>query len=286
MYKDGKKVRPLLLMLFARMLTNPEAPLPDNIIKGAVAVEMLHVATLIHDDIIDGAEIRRDKPTVNSVRGINEAILIGDMQFLQSIRVFTETISINENTDLIQRVIDSAFDTCRGELDELKAKISEGNIRQRYMRIIERKTAALFGLSCEAGAVLVEAADSDCRRAGFYGRRFGAAFQIMDDIFDFFPNGGKKTGMDLTNRTLSLPVILAAEMNGENSETAKLLYGKSGADFGKAFAEVHECGAIERSYSLAREYAEKAVQFLVPFPQNRYTQALRELAYYIVERGV
>lgn len=283
LYRGGKKLRSILLILFARLMLPDNLHLNDKILRGAASVEMLHMATLIHDDIIDGAETRRGLPTVHRSHGTNEAILIGDMQFLQAIRGFTDAIDTQEDMGLVQLVLDTAFKVCCGELDELRNDINSGNLKAKYLKIIERKTAILFGLSCESGVRLAGGSAADARRAGFYGRRFGMAFQIMDDILDFFPNSGKLPGMDLANKTLSLPIIYAMEM-GEN-EPEKLIRNEPGSDFEKAFAQVRNCGAIDRAYSDSRNYIAESLRYLSVFPQDRYSQALSDIANFIVNRS-
>ena len=292
LYHRGKKLRPMLLLLSARLLHGDEM-LQEKVIKASVSLEMLHVATLIHDDIIDHALTRRGLASVYATRGVNTAILVGDMQFVQAIRCFVDAIETSSEMGLVQLVLDTAFRICCGELDELQANPHEGpaRLRDRYFEVIERKTAILFGLACETGAALVRGRTSDARRIGFYGRRLGRAFQIMDDLFDFLQDeadAGKTQGTDLALRRLTLPVIYAVEELGGDHLVGRLIRGSAPVT-PETLRESHEAirntSAFERAYSDARHEAIDALEYLKPFGRNRYYTALEDLALYTVDRS-
>lgn len=292
LYRRGKKLRPLMMLLSARMLHGPDSPLPQKAIQGAVSLEMLHVATLIHDDIIDDALVRRGLQSVNAARGVEAAILIGDMQFVQAIRGFVEAIDTQEDMGLVKLVLDTAFRICCGELDELETDpaLSTVELQKRYMETIERKTAVLFGLACESGVTLANGRTGESRRAGFYGRRVGRAFQIMDDLFDFVQDdeaSGKTRGMDLSRRRLSLPIIYAMEELGPWHPVSRIIRG---ADYSQQELEegvdaVLRTSGFNRAYAEARSQALDALEYLKPFPRNRYRKALEDIALYVVDRS-
>ena len=150
-YRRGKRLRPVLLLLSARsVLPADTAALPDKLIKAAVSLEKLHVATLIHDDIVDVAPMRRGMQTVFSERGAEMAVLIGDMQFIQAIRCFVDGIDVQKDMELVKMVLNVGFDLCRGELDEILTDPSIGieKLINRYFRTVDRKTSTLFALAC------------------------------------------------------------------------------------------------------------------------------------------
>src|SRR6185295_4980657 len=120
LYAHGKKIRPVMLLLSARMMHGADTPLPMKAIQGAVSLEMLHVATLIHDDIVDGALTRRGLQSVNAARGVGTSVIVGDLQFVQAIRGFVEAIDTQNDMTLVKLVLDTAFKICCGELDELQ----------------------------------------------------------------------------------------------------------------------------------------------------------------------
>jgi heptaprenyl diphosphate synthase len=291
-YRRGKKLRPMLMMLCARMLAGPVPPLPDKVVKGAVSLEMLHVATLVHDDIIDGALTRRGLPSVSAARGMETAILVGDMQFVQAIRGFVDAITVQEDMALVRLVLDTAFRICCGELDELQTDPAwdARRLHARYLRTIERKTAVLFGLACEAGVTLAGGRHGDARRAGVFGRRLGTAFQMMDDLFDFVHDertSGKPAGMDLARRRVSLPLILAMEELGPRHPVSRIMRGAgfTAEELAECIHAVRHSGAFQRAYAEARARALEALGFLAPFPDNRYRRALEQITLFVVDRG-
>lgn len=292
MYRQGKKVRPVLLLLTSRMIHGPEGPLPYKSIQGAVSLEMLHVATLIHDDIVDNALVRRGMPSVNAQRGTGTSVIVGDLQFVQAIRGFVDTIDTQSDMVLVKLVLDTAFKICCGELDELQtdARWDPAFLRERYMRTAERKTAVLFGLACESGVSLVASHTSDARRAGFFGRNLGMAFQVMDDLFDFSQDdvvAGKARGTDLAQRRMSLPIIYAMEELGADHMVSRIMQGyePSRIEFAECLEAIKGSSAFPRAYSDARTFALEAIEYLRPFPLNRYRRALEAIAMHVVDRA-
>lgn len=289
-YQRGKKIRPHLLMLSAKLIA-PEGPCSDKVVKAAVSLEMLHVASLIHDDIIDGALVRRGLRSVNASRGTNAAILVGDLQFLQAIRNFIDAIETEHEMHLVKQVLDAAFNICTGELDEIatEPRWDTERLVKRYFSVIERKTAIMFGLACETGIALVDGRSSDARRLGFYGRRIGRAFQVMDDILDFLQSdagAGKRAGIDLEMRRLTLPIIFAMEALGPDHPVTRHVHGEGDglADTAAALDAVRETDAILRAYAMARDCALEALDYLEPFPRTPAHDILSDLAMYVVDR--
>jgi heptaprenyl diphosphate synthase len=292
-YRRGKKLRPLILLLSARLSLNGSASeLPQKAINASVALEMLHVATLIHDDIVDVAPTRRGLRTVYSERGTEMAVLIGDLQFIQAVRCFAAEINANEDMYLVRLVLDVGFKICCGELDELMTNPSWDipTLEQRYFRTVERKTAALFGLACECGAQLVGAGKRACFHLSRFGRRFGSAFQVMDDIFDLVrPEtlSGKARGTDLQQGTLTLPIIYSLDEFPEEHVIRRIIRGEpyTEAELREAVEAVVLSNGMLRAYSKAREMALEASDFLSDFPQSCYRDALIDIAHHVVDRG-
>ncbi len=290
-YQRGKKVRPILLLLSARLLYG-DGFLPEKVIQGAVSLEMLHVATLIHDDIIDDALLRRGLRSVNASRGTNTAILIGDLQFVQAIRGFVDAIETAQDMELVKLVLDTAFRICCGELDELNTDPNwkPAVLRARYFETIERKTAIMFGLACESGIALVEGRTKEARRIGFYGRRVGRGFQIMDDLLDIVQqdtDAGKVRGTDLLQRRLSLPIIYAMEELGPDHLVSQIVRGANVTtdEIALGIDSIKRTQGFVRAYADARLQILDALEYLQPFPHNRYRAALEEIAFYVVNRS-
>ena len=294
MYRLGKKIRPLLLLLSARLVFSgpPEEELEQRVIEAAVSTEMLHVATLIHDDIVDRAPVRRGMPSINAARGTALAILIGDLQFVQAIRCFANSIDTEKDMNLVRLVLSTAFRICCGEIDEIQTgpNWAPDELRVRYMQTIERKTAVLFGLACECGAALGGARSSEARRIGFFGRRVGRAFQIMDDLFDIVASdqdAGKAQGTDIAQRRLSLPIIYAMEELGPDHLLSRIMRGAEFAetDLRQAIHAVRRSDACFRAAQDARAQIFEGLHYLHFFPRNHYRNAMNEIAYYVVNRG-
>ncbi|WP_333743126.1 polyprenyl synthetase family protein [Streptomyces ardesiacus] len=290
-YRRGKRLRPAVLLLAARMVHGP-APLPAKVLQGAVSLEMLHVATLIHDDVVDDSMLRRGMPSVNAARGPGTAVIVGDLQFVQAVRGFVDAIDHDRDMALVKLVLDSAFDTCRGELDELHTDLSQepAALVNRYWQTADRKTAVLFGLAAEAGVVLADGRSSDARRAGFYGRGFGRAFQVMDDLFDLAraeAASGKPCGVDLLRGRASLPLIYAMAELGPGHLVSRVMRGELAGPsaLARAVAQVRAGGGFARAYADARTQALDALEFLRPFPDNPYRRALHDLALHVVDRS-
>ena len=294
LYRRGKKIRPLMLLLSARLVFpgTAEDPLSHKAIHAAVATEMLHVATLIHDDIVDRAPTRRGMQSINAARGTEMAILIGDLQFVQAIRCFADSIETQKDMNLVRLVLNTAFRICCGEIDELQTNLhcSPRELRDRYMDTIERKTAVLFGLACECGTALGGGRTRDARRIGFFGRRVGHAFQIMDDIFDVVRSdrgAGKAQGTDLAQRRASLPIIYAMEELGPDHIVTRIIRG---AEFEPeqlpdALRAIRRCDGFLRTFQDARQEILDSLDYLWVFPRNEYRDALERIAYHVVNRG-
>lgn len=290
-YQRGKKVRPIMLLLSARMVAGPEKDLPQKVINSAVATEMLHVATLIHDDIIDHAPLRRGLPSVNENRGQDMAILVGDLQFVQAIRTFTDSIDVQSDLRLVNMVLNTAFKICCGEIDELQTDPNWDfpTLKSSYFQTIERKTALLFGLACECGVALGGGRTRDARSVGFFGRRIGRAFQIIDDVFDIaksVKDSGKLPGTDVARRRLTLPIIYAMHELGNEHLVTQIMQGKTYTEeeLKQALKAVRRSKGFETSLLDARKEIIDSLNYLDPFPASPYRQALTDIAYYIVNR--
>jgi heptaprenyl diphosphate synthase len=291
LYAAGKKLRPMVLLLTARLFQD-QGDLPQKVVRASASLEMLHVATLIHDDIVDHAEMRRGVSSVNAARGTEMAVLVGDLQFLQAIRCFFDSIEDQTDMNLVKLVRDTAFDICCGEIDEMKTQAawSPKMLHSKYITTIDRKTSILFALSCEAAASLMRARTSDIRRMGIFGRHMGRAFQMMDDIFDLAhspEDAGKRKGLDLHRRRLTLPIIHAMALFGDDHPMVLYLRGEEAdeAQINHWVDEIRCSDAFGLAYEEARQTALHAVQFLDPFEDSPYKQALLDITMCVVNRG-
>lgn len=276
----GKRIRPVLTLLSGRFYDYDL----DYLLPMASAVELMHRATLVHDDAIDKSSVRWGKPTVNKVWGEEKAILLGDYLFaeagvltattnnLRAIRLFAETL----------RTISS------GQLDETSVAFSLKQTRAHYLQRISGKTASLFAMATETGAVLSQAPEKSIQALKDYGYNIGIAFQIVDDVLDFISTEeemGKPVGSDLSQGTLTLPAMLLLEHHPEENPVKKLYQGGDKPENIRLAIElVRNSSIVPECYAIASEYTAKACRNLNTLPDNESRQALIELANHVIRR--
>lgn len=290
MYSRGKLLRPILLLLSAKLNAQQQETLPEKVIQAAVSLEMIHVASLIHDDIIDASTTRRGCPSISHDRGIEIALLIGDMQFLQAIRGFTHSIEDISDLGLVRNILNTGVKICAGEIDELRSDPhdSVANLEKRYFNIIDKKTALLFGTSCEVGSALVNARSRNMLAMGLFGRKYGQAFQIMDDINDFSNKKitGKGQYVDLQQKRLSLPIIYAMEGLPIEHALMKALVNTEASPeiLAQAITHVLASPGFIRAYCKARGLMLDAIDNLHCFPECESKSLLMEIANYTINQ--
>ena len=280
----GKRIRPLLVLTFSKLLKgeNEERDYPI-----AAAMEYLHTASLLHDDVVDGAETRRGKVAANRVFGNDTTVLTGDYMYANALYLF----SVYGDIDMIKNVSDTVKKMSEGQLLELK-KIGDIDISfEEYFQILEGKTAVLFGSCCYVGAALGKGSQEQKESAYRYGLNIGLAFQLIDDLLDYKADEkklGKPVCNDLREGKVTYPLLsVLSEMTQEEKEFVKSVIRDINPD--KKHIEqvrnlVKEKGGFERSFEKAKELVEEAVNELDNFPGNEYLNQLENLAKYIVER--
>ncbi|MGA7905710.1 MAG: polyprenyl synthetase family protein, partial [Terrimicrobiaceae bacterium] len=204
--KGGKRLRPVLALLAG----GASGQITSGHVDLAVIVEMMHVATLVHDDIMDGAELRRDQPTANAKWGSSISVLLGDCLFAHALRLATSF----SNNAICRRIADAASEVCSGEIIQTQRRYDLKLSTTDYYRIIEMKTAALFAVACELGAFISEASPTVIGALRNFGLRIGTAYQIYDDCLDFAgteEETGKTLGTDIRKGKFTLPVLLALQ---------------------------------------------------------------------------
>jgi octaprenyl-diphosphate synthase len=280
----GKRVRPALTILANYAVGGDGSRY--NSIRMATVMEFLHTATLVHDDIIDSADTRRNRPTVNALYGNETAVLMGDWLYMSAFETSLAERSL-PILDILTRVTRKMTE---GELLQLttlgKTDISE----QHYLDIIQRKTAFLFSACCEVGAILGGSSEAEQRALADYGMNLGMAFQLTDDLLDFTSTDdalGKGTGVDLLGGKATLPLIylIAAEPSAREMVQTVM----SEASYGtiaraELHAEVERVGAIERARVRADEYARAARTALDNLPESEFRESLAAIPTYVVDR--
>ena len=276
----GKRVRPALVLLVGGMLGG-ELPL---LITFGAAVEMLHTATLVHDDLIDGALMRRGMPTLNAQWSPAATVLTGDFMFARSATLAAATNSVR----VMRMFAETLAVIVSGEVSQLFDGTHHTD-RERYYRRIYAKTASLFELATTGAAVLSRVSEDTVEAMRRLGHALGMAFQIVDDILDFTGDQtqmGKPIGSDLRNGIVTLPVLHYAEMHPEHEGVRLLRQGESLPEdlLEDLIERVRQSEAIVRSVEEARGFVQEAQQVLASFPQGEEREALQALGAYIVDR--
>lgn len=276
----GKLLRPAITLLAGKSY-NYDLKL---LIPMASATELLHTATLVHDDTIDNAQVRRGNPTINTLWDGNTAVLLGDYLFANS----AEMVSRTQNVRVMRLFALTLMTILRGEMSQDFAGYDWGQSREAYFQRIGNKTAALFSMASESGALLSGAPERAVQALKEYGYNLGTAFQIADDILDFTGESdemGKPVGSDLSQGTLTLPSILLMEYYPDENPILSLFQEKGNPGYLKKAVEmINNSHIIQDSYSVAERFSAEAQAALEPLPSGPARRTLEELTHYILER--
>ena len=279
----GKRVRPGLTIVAGKMVN---APL-ERLIPVATVMEYMHTATLLHDDIVDGAKLRRGRPSANEVFGNDVAVLVGDYMFAKAIYV----LAVYGGNEVLKTAAKTVQDMAEGELLQLE-KIGDVNLtEEEYFDIIYRKTASLLSTCCECGAIVGGAPEEKRKALKDYGTFIGYAFQLVDDAFDYISDEktiGKPAGNDIREGKITYPLLWALKRATEEEREAveRVLTNpnptKEEIELVRRF--VLEKGGERATFQLAREFVERAKESLRVFEESPLKRALFEIADFIVER--
>jgi len=278
----GKRIRVIVTLLTGKMLGAD----PDKLITLAAAIESLHTATLVHDDLIDGAMIRRGIPTLNAQWSPAATVLTGDFIFSKAAKLAAETGSV----EVMQIFAETLATIVNGEITQLFSSRWVAN-REDYYRRIYAKTASLFEASTTTAAILSNANGHVMTSLKKYGYEIGMAFQIIDDILDFTSEQttmGKPVASDLRQGLITLPVLYYLE-NHPNDEDMRNILESNFCDencLGRLLDSIRESGAIKLSLDEARQSVQKGLDALTKLPDSDERKALEDLASYIVDREI
>jgi geranylgeranyl pyrophosphate synthase len=275
----GKRLRPLLLLLSAR----PFEYDIEELIPAAAGVELLHNASLIHDDTVDNADVRRGQPTLNSILPSETVILLGDYLFARSAMLAAATM----NPRVVGVFASTLAKICDGQLSEVFTAHQADQSIDDYKRRIYGKTASLFAGSAEMGAIIGKAPGDLIESMRDFGGNVGMAFQIIDDVLDLRETTdsiGKPAGLDLRQGTVTLPTMLFFERNRHNGHHAELIRqvvdgnDVSDSDYDEAVRIIRDSGALEASIEVAEEYVEDARRIIRDLPPGESVDMLEALA--------
>ncbi len=279
----GKRLRPLLMILSARLCGYNG----KKDVTLALAFEFLHVATLLHDDVIDGAELRRNRPAANKLWGNQAVVLVGDFLYSKALMIAIEY----DNMQIMEALAKAANLMAEGEILQL---INTGKIditEKDYFEIISLKTAALMSAACKVGAILGGAKEELVENLSYYGYHLGLAFQLVDDLLDYKGTTeelGKRVGKDFGEGKVTLPLIFALK-NAKEEEREFLIDAfenreKNPSMFEKVKSLVQKLGGVEYTQKVAREHIKKAQETLKVFPDSELKNIFIDISDYVLYR--
>ena len=278
--QKGKRIRPLLVLLCSKLF----GEISDKCYSGAIMIELLHTATLIHDDIIDEAEERRGMASLHVKWKSKLAVLAGDYLLSKGLAVAVENGSYEALNDGCKAV----KDLIEGEMLQEDSACNMNISEDTYYKIISKKTATLFASSTANGAISGGAGKEEVEKLRLFGEYLGIAFQIQDDIFDFIPQPelGKPSGNDIREKKITLPLIYA--LNHTDNSTKEKLLGeiRNGDECAVEHSRllVESTGGIGYAREVIRDFQKKALEILEQCPDNKAREALRYLTLFVSER--
>ncbi|WP_088894144.1 solanesyl diphosphate synthase [Leptolyngbya ohadii] len=277
----GKRLRPAIVLLVAKA-TMPGGEITQKHRRLAEITEMIHTASLVHDDVIDESELRRGVPTVNSSFGNRVAVLAGDFLFAQS----SWYLANLDNLAVVKLLSEVIRDFAEGEIQQGLNRFDASLSIEAYLEKSYYKTASLMANSAKAAAILSGASETVAQQLYEYGRHLGLAFQIVDDILDFTASSdalGKPAGSDLRSGNLTAPALFAMEEKPYLETLIEREFAEED-DLEQAMALIQDSRGIERSRQLAQDHAQQAMQCLNDLPASDCRQALLELCNYALSR--
>ena len=270
----GKKLRPALTILasgFGKVWD-------DKILEAAAGIEILHMATLVHDDIIDDAGIRRGKPTINSLHGDKMAVYMGDYLLTRAVMLLSKTLP----EDRLERIARGIKSVCEAEVEQFYNRFNLDISLTTYLKRISRKTASLFAFSCSEGAFLSKCKEEHCRSLTKLGYYYGMAFQIQDDILNLTGDSkktGKPEGNDIKEGVITLPLILALRKSQSFKKNVRNIFSSgniSQEDIKKIIDWIKNLGGIEDAYDWIERYLKKLRDLMDLLPDKQVKKIMDE----------
>lgn len=283
----GKRLRPLLVFLSAQALGADSTA--SEVVDLAVTVELIHTATLLHDDVVDESDLRRGRATANAEFGNAASVLVGDFLYSRAFQIMVGTGRMR----VLELLAEATNRIAEGEVMQLMALGKLDLTEDDYMQVIEAKTAKLFEAAGALGAIAAGADPATERALSEYARRLGVAFQIADDVLDYRGDAsslGKCLGDDLAEGKLTLPIIITLQRGSEHGkalvrEVIAKPHAVEPAQFKQVMDALEECGALDESLERARREAAAAAAELAGLPESTAKKWMLELCYYAIRRN-
>ena len=278
----GKQIRPILVILSAKLFGDVN----ENVIRAAAAVELLHNASLIHDDVVDETKIRRNEPTINGIWDNHIAVLVGDFFVSSSLQLAIKTGDIR----IVNAIAKLGKLLSIGELDQIYCARFHNLTEPAYMQNIERKTASLFMACVEMGGYAVNASNEDIEHISEFARLLGLCFQIKDDIFDYYEDNGigKPTGNDLREGKITLPLLHVLSTDNSSQKADMQILSRqedlSTDDIARLIDYAKNNGGIDYAYTKMESLRNQAAQILNNFGNKEITNHLANILDYTIHR--
>ena len=277
----GKQIRPIIVILSAKFF----AEVNSNVLNGAAAIELLHNASLIHDDVVDETKVRRGNPTVNSIWNNHIAVLVGDFFVSNSLSC---AIKAGDNR-VIQVISELGKELSTGEIDQINIAKQHNINEENYYHIISKKTASLFRCCVQVGGYAVKADEADIENLAKFMELLGLCFQIKDDIFDYFKDEavGKPTGNDLREGKITLPLIYALAQDTPQRDAMVKLAKKDELDTDEIETLIEYAkaqGGIEYAYESMERLRREAIAIIEKYPDNQAKESFLSLFDFIIKR--
>ncbi|WP_078413564.1 heptaprenyl diphosphate synthase component II [Priestia abyssalis] len=276
----GKRIRPVFVLLSGKF-----GHYDIQVIKNvAVALELIHMSSLVHDDVIDDADTRRGKPTVKAKWDNRIAMYTGDYIFARSLELMANINDVKAHEILSKTIVE----VCLGEIEQIKDKYNLDQDLRTYLRRIKRKTALLIAVSCQLGAIASGVPEAVHKRLFWFGYNVGMAFQITDDILDFTASAaqlGKPAGSDLLQGNITLPVLYAIKDPSIYDRISRMFESDHPEqEIEEVIGQIKSSGAIEQSAAISQNYLRKALSMLEELPSNKAKDTLYKIAKFVGNR--
>ena len=282
--RKGKQMRPMFIFLTAKMLT--DGKITEKVYRAASVIELIHTASLVHDDVVDSSDVRRGFFSLNALWKNKIAVLVGDFLLSKGLLLSLE----NEDFELLKIVSSAVKEMSEGELLQIE-KARRLDIKEEvYFEIIRKKTAVLISCCCAVGASSMNRDEADIDKLALFGEKVGIAFQIKDDLFDYTQNKwiGKPTGIDIREQKMTLPLIYT--INKVNHKTRKEIintiknHHKNNEKVESLIELVKNTGGLKYAKKMMKEYQKEALDILSSFPENENKKSLEMLVDYVISR--
>ena len=281
--RKGKQMRPMFVFLTAKMLN--QGKINERTYRGAAVIELIHTASLVHDDVVDDSNLRRGFFSVNALWKNKIAVLVGDFMLSKGMLLCIE----NEDFDLLKIISVAVREISEGELLQIEKARKLDITEDVYYNIIRQKTATLLAACCAMGARTVQDDDQLVEKMRLFGEYIGMAFQIKDDLFDYGETAiGKPTGIDIKEQKMTLPLIYAlnnvsiAEKNWLIQSVKR--YNRDKKRVKQVIEKVKAAGGLVYAEEKMEEFRQKALALLLEFPQDPYRDALEQMVNYVISR--